>query len=105
MLKLLMLFVLILSTGLIEAANSENGAKLYKKCVSCHGKEGYGKKTQKATLIAGQYDWYLKSQITHIRDGVRVNKNTKKMYPFVKNLTDSEISDLAAYVSTLQKKQ
>lgn len=105
MFKFLMLITLVLSTGLIKAANSENGEKLFKKCVSCHGKDGYGKKSQKAPLIAGQYDWYLKTQIANIRDGVRENKNTKKMYPFVKNLSDAEIGDLAAYISTMQKKQ
>ena len=79
----------------------EKGAKLYKKCISCHGKTGLGKKSQKAPMIAGQYSWYLESQITAIKNKTRTGGQTKKMYPFVKNLKDKDIKDLAAYITQL----
>ena len=56
-------------------------------------------------MLAGQYDWYIKKQIHAIKSGERANNQTKKMVPFVKNLTDTEIEDLAAYVSQLKKRQ
>lgn len=86
-------------------SDAEKGSKLYSKCISCHGKEGLGKKSQKAPLIAGQYDWYLVSQITAIKNEVRATKNAQKMYPHVKNLSDEDIADLAEYISSLPKKK
>lgn len=104
MMKALLLSLLV-GNFLLYGADIENGKALFKKCTSCHGKDGYGKKSQKAPLLAGQYDWYVEGQIKDIRDKKRVNKNTKKMLPFVKNLTDSDIADLSLYISKLQKKQ
>lgn len=101
----MLFFMLFAATTMIKAADAERGKVLFKKCVSCHGQDGYGKKSQKAPLIAGQFDWYVKDQIMQIRDEVRVNKNTKKMYPFVKKLSDNEIEDLAAYISSMSKIQ
>jgi cytochrome c553 len=88
----------------VYSQDLEQGAKLYKKCITCHGKDGMGKKSQKAPMIAGQYDWYIVSQIESIISKKRFNNNAKKMYPFVKNLSDKEIKDLAAYISTLPKR-
>ena len=106
MFKVVMLFFMLLAaTTMIKAADAAKGEVLFRKCVSCHGKDGYGKKSQKAPLIAGQYDWYVESQIMQIRDEKRVNKNTKKMYPFVKKLSDGEIGDLAAYISSMSKRK
>lgn len=96
-------FAVLINMNLL-AADASKGEVLFKKCVSCHGKDGYGKASQKAPLLAGQHAWYTEAQIKNIRDEKRTNKNTKKMYPFVKNLTDAEISDLAAYIETLKKK-
>lgn len=76
----------------------ESGHGLYKKCQACHGKRGNGKKAQKAPAIGGQHDWYLAEQITKMRDGIRINK---AMNAFVKNLSDQDIADLAAYISKL----
>ncbi len=81
------------------------GEALFKKCVSCHGADGLGKPSQKAPMLAGQYAWYIESQIKNIQSGVRSNENTKKMVPFVKNLTEKEIADLAAYIESLPYKK
>lgn len=97
------IFCVLLLTLNVFAADAGKGAELYKKCTSCHGKDGLGKKSQKAPMLAGQYDWYLVSQIIAIRDKKRENKNTNKMYPFVKNLSDADIADIAAYVSEMDK--
>jgi cytochrome c553 len=80
----------------------ERGAKLYSKCISCHGKGGEGKTSQKAPFIGGQYDWYIEEQLLHIQSGVRSNP---VMEPFVKGLSAQDIKDLAAYVSKLPWKK
>lgn len=99
--SLVLLSQLMVTLSSVQAQNMDNGKVLYTKCVSCHGRGGEGNKSQKAPMIGGQYDWYLESQIKNIRDKKRVNANTPKMHPFVKDLSDKEIKDLSAYVQTL----
>jgi cytochrome c553 len=78
------------------------GKKLYKKCKSCHGKEG--KKPLKGyPYLAGQKHIYLVQQITDIRDGKRKNGKVKIMVSFVKKLTDAQINALASYLSQIDR--
>lgn len=76
----------------------KNGAKLYSKCIVCHGKIGQGRKSQNAPKLGGQYDWYIASQVKNIRDGKRINK---VMNPYVKKLSNQDIKDLGEYISKL----
>ena len=98
-LKLIFFTLIFSSVAFAQVSGSaEKGAKLYKKkCVACHGKQGEGKKSQKAPKLAGQHDWYLYEQLVAIQSGKRVNK---KMMPFVKGLSDQDLKDLAVYIST-----
>jgi cytochrome c553 len=83
----------------VFAANATNGQKLYNRCVACHGKQGEGIEAQKAPRIGGQHDWYIYSSLVAFKNKERVNPT---MYPFIKNLSDAEYQDLAAYISTLK---
>ena len=76
----------------------KHGAALYKKCQTCHGKRGEGKKGQKAPAIGGQFAWYLKTQVTNMQAGVRVNK---VMMSYIRKLTAQDIADLSEYISKL----
>ncbi len=76
----------------------ERGAKLYKRCVLCHGQRGQGKRSQKAPAIGGQYGWYVESVIVAMQKGERINK---LMNPYIKKLSTQDIQDLAAYISKL----
>ena len=76
------------------------GHDLYKKCVVCHGKRGQGKTGQKAPAIGGQYAWYLETQVNNMRSGIRVNK---VMNPYIKKLSDEDVTALSAYISLLPK--
>lgn len=88
---------------LISFSFTVNANKLYKrKCISCHGKKAEGKKSMKAPKLAGQHAWYLSDQIKLIRDKKRTSGNSKRMYPFVKKLKDSEIKELAKYLESLK---
>lgn len=78
------------------------GHKLYTQCISCHGKGGEGKTSQKAPFIGGQFDWYLEKQLTDMKSGVRVNL---VMNPILKGLNAQDIKDLSAYVSKLPWKK
>ncbi len=76
----------------------ERGAKLYKRCILCHGPRGRGKRSQKAPAIGGQYDWYVESVILAMQNGERINK---LMNPYIKRLSAQDVADLAAYISKL----
>jgi cytochrome c553 len=78
------------------------GHKLFTQCISCHGKGGEGKASQKAPFIGGQYDWYIEKQLTEMKAGVRSNP---VMNPILKGLSPQDMKDLAAYVSKLPWKK
>jgi cytochrome c553 len=73
----------------------EAGAAKSATCVACHGPAGNSANPEWPTL-AGQNQHYLQQQITLFRDAARPNP---LMYPMVKDLTDQDILDLAAYFS------
>lgn len=83
---------------ILDTPQLVNGNKLFAKCIVCHGKEGQGKKSQNAPKIGGQMSWYLLKQLTDMKNGVRVNK---VMDPYIKNLTDQDMSDLSSYLSKI----
>lgn len=62
-------------------------------CAACHGQSGVSSNPEWPNL-AGQHEAYLALQITAFRDGTR---NNPAMAPFVANLSDADILDLAAY--------
>lgn len=78
------------------------GHKLYNQCISCHGKGGEGKASQKAPFIGGQFDWYIEKQLVDMKAGVRSNP---VMNPILKGLSPQDMKDLAAYVSRLPWKK
>ena len=79
-----------------------SGHKLYTQCISCHGKGGEGKTSQKAPFIGGQFDWYIEKQLVDMKNGDRVNI---AMNPILKGLKPQDMKDLAAYVSKLPWKK
>jgi cytochrome c553 len=91
-----LLISLIVSAGLVSVAHAgdaEAGKALSATCAACHGADG-NSPSPAFPKIAGQGERYLIKQITEIRDGVRP---VPTMQPFVTNLSDENIADLAAY--------
>lgn len=65
-------------------------------CQSCHGEAGNA--TMAATpKLAAQHAAYIVKQLTEFKSGARANPT---MAPMAKNLTDEDIRNIAAYVST-----
>lgn len=62
-------------------------------CAACHGPTGISINPLWPSL-AGQQPVYLANQIRAFRDGARVDVT---MQPFVANLTDQDVEDLAAF--------
>lgn len=81
-----------------HAADAVAGAKLYNStCVACHGQDGISVAPIYPNL-AGQKEQYLITQLQAFRDGSRVNPI---MNPMAKGLSDTDIANLALYLSSL----
>ena len=83
----------------VRAQDRARGEKLYGTCIECHGEKGLGDRELEAPRISGQFDWYILSQLESFKAKKRHNP---KMYPFIKNLNNTDFKDLAAYISTLK---
>ena len=73
------------------------GAAKAAVCAACHGQKGISSNPLWPNL-AGQQQTYLENQIKAFRDGARTDVS---MQPFVANLTDEDVADLAAYYAGL----
>lgn len=83
------------------AADASKGKTLFatKGCIACHGPKAEGMAT--FPKLAGQPASDLESFMKAYRAGETRGKQTAIMAPNAKTLTDSEIADIAAYVSGL----
>ncbi len=95
-------FVAYAPTGSIkrgEALATTGGNGKTTACVTCHGVglKGLGP----VPNIAGRSPSYLARQIYDIKLGTRHGSMTELMLPVVANLTDGDVVDLIAYVSSL----
>lgn len=88
---------LALSASVHAAGNIENGKKLAEPCAQCHGTDGNSIDPQYPRL-AGQYRDYIENALHQYKDGTRKNAI---MAPFVESLNKQNITDLAAYFSSL----
>ena len=81
----------------IAAGDAQAGAAKAALCTACHGQNGISSNPLWPSL-AGQQESYLSKQIAAFRDGERTDVS---MQPFVSNLTDQDIEDLAAHYASL----
>lgn len=89
----------VLIGTLAHAADPAAGKKLYDAtCAACHGPNGISIAPIYPN-IAGQKNEYLVAQLKAFRDGSRKNAI---MQPMAKGLTDTNIANITAYVSTLK---
>lgn len=94
--------ILVVVTGTFgasaqEAGDPQAGRAKAALCAACHGMNGISINPLWPSL-AGQQRVYLANQIRAFRDGERVDVT---MQPFVANLTDQDVEDLAAFYAEL----
>ena len=81
----------------VAVGDAQAGATKAAMCAACHGQNGISVNPLWPSL-AGQQEAYLAKQIKAFRDGERTDVS---MQPFVANLTDQDIEDLAAFYAGL----
>lgn len=77
--------------------DAAKGAEKAGTCVACHGLNGNSTNPELGPVIAGQNAAYVREQVIRIRDGKR---SAPLMQPMVKDLTDQDVADLAAFFAT-----
>jgi cytochrome c553 len=79
--------------------NAKDGKEGYEVCGACHLPSGAGRPDGTFPQLAGQHTTVLIKQMADIRAGLRDNPT---MYPFAKELTDSqELANVSAYIESL----
>lgn len=80
------------------------GEELYMdECKTCHAKDGYGKPKKDAPPLAGQHTEYLYQSMKMFQFKSRIHDNDKEDDTF-DDYSDVELTDLTAFVSTLDDK-
>jgi cytochrome c553 len=75
------------------------GEALYaESCVSCHG--GSGRGMASFPSLTGRDADYISKRLMQYRAGERVGPNSALMAPAAAELSDDDIANLAAYIST-----
>lgn len=94
---------LLLLSGLAQA--SEEVTAKYQTCAACHGAQGEGNAALNAPALAGQGAAYLERQLQHFKTGVRgsdpADSLGAQMKPMAALLSDEDIPQMAAYLSSL----
>jgi cytochrome c553 len=101
--RLLLAAVAALTIGMPEAhaQNVAAGEALYKTaCRQCHGPTARGMSAY--PRLSDKEADYIVGRLGQYRAGERVGPNSPLMYPVAKDLTDAEITDLAAFISGIE---
>lgn len=96
--RLLMVLCCLGSPAPTLAGDAAAGKAKAQICTVCHGPMGLGQMPN-APNLAGQPEGYLTEQLKHFRNGKRQNE---VMAVIARNLTDTEIDDLATWFSSIQ---
>jgi cytochrome c553 len=91
--------ILMVSAEYGKAADLAAGEQRYRvNCVNCHGREGKGMASFPS--IAGRDAEYIEDRLTTYRAREMVGPNSAIMMSLAGDLSDAEIENLAAYIST-----
>ena len=93
------MFLLILLAGSAQAGGEPTrGAELAEECANCHGEDGKG--DDEFPAIAGQDAAILVIFLKAFKSGERTSEDDV-MQEYTADLTDQDITDVAAYYSAL----
>jgi len=98
---------LLASHSALAAGDKDKGKQLFQICANCHGEKARGNSDTKAPQLAGQYDWYLITQLKNFKAGIRGSDpkdiNGATMRPMAMTLADDQaIEDVVAYITSMK---
>ena len=84
-----------------------HGKRLYATCAACHGAKAEGNATLQAPALAARSDWYLVTQLSNYKQGLRGadERDTfgAQMRAVAATLADDQaMHDVVAYINTLK---
>lgn len=97
----LMIACAALTPGMAQAEDPDlaaGEAAYAETCGNCHGRSGRGMASFPS--IAGKDAEFIASRLEQYRAGERIGPNSALMIPVAAELSDADIADVAAYVST-----
>jgi len=86
--------------GAAAAADAEAGRLAYRQCALCHGQWGQGIIGGKYPRVAGLPEYYLLKVLDDYRGGER-NYEAMTVVGGVRNMSDEDLANLAAYISSI----
>ncbi|MGK9165138.1 c-type cytochrome [Inquilinus limosus] len=95
--------VMLSAAATAPAQDIAKGQQIYTACASCHGGDGRATTMPQYPKIGGQNQAYLINALKAYRDGRRQGTYAAMMAVSVKALSDQDIADVAAYVTSLDK--
>jgi len=97
---ILLTFGLMFGSFVHAGGDAAAGKAKSATCIACHGADGNSPNPMWPKL-AGQHAVYLEKQMKDFRDGKRKDP---MMSPMAASLTDTDISNLAAYFASQKQK-
>jgi cytochrome c553 len=88
-------------TGASADGDAARGKALSIICADCHGSDGLG--DEDVPAIAGMEAAVIRKELTDFKSGARIDEG-EEMSEIAPDLSDQEITDLAAYFTTLSPK-
>jgi cytochrome c oxidase subunit 2 len=83
----------------------ENGKQKFTLCAACHGPRGEGIEAYNTPRLEGQHDWYMNRQLHNFRADIRGNHDIdiygRQMAAMARLLSDRDVTDVIAYIDTL----
>ncbi len=84
----------------------DRGAALWDTCAACHGENGEGDRSYHAPAIAGMPEWYVTSQLTKFKEGVRADHPDDvtglRMRPMARSLMlEGDLESVSKHVASL----
>ena len=85
--------------NLLDVGDAKAGSALVAQCAACHGAQGKSIASDWPNL-AGQNQRYIAEQLKYFQQGERENVLMMSVIPYLKNLSDGELLDIAAFYSS-----
>lgn len=96
MVMLIALAPVMAFAGVVGVGDPVAGEQKAASCAACHGSDG-NSAISAWPKIAGQHEDYAARQTRLVRDG---HRDVPEMTPFVMNLSDQDVADIAAFYAT-----